>query len=72
MQIDIAALFEGQKGQQTTQQPQAKVNFATVPTTNLIDLTDLDIIASEDHEMTLENEQPTSSGRINTQPAPPV
>ena len=72
MQSDIAVVFKGQKGKQTIQQPQAKVDVATVPTTNLIDLIDLDIITSEDHEMTLENEQPTSSGRINTQPAPPV
>jgi hypothetical protein len=35
---------------------------APTPTTNLIDLTDLEVITNEDHPMTMENDLPTSSG----------
>jgi hypothetical protein len=69
MQIDIAALFEGQTRHPTEQQTQTRSNhkvIAPIPTTNLIDLTDLEIVASEDHPMTLETDQPTSSGQIGT------
>jgi hypothetical protein len=45
---------------------------APTPTTNLIDLTDLEVITNEDHPMTMENDLPTSSGQINTQPDLPV
>jgi hypothetical protein len=67
MQSDIATLFEGNTAKPATQQPptltQSK-DIAPIPTTNLIDLTDLEIITSEDHPMTLENDLPTSSGLI--------
>ena len=36
------------------------------PTTNLIDLTDLEIITSEDHPMNMETDEPTSSGLVPT------
>jgi hypothetical protein len=60
MQIDIAALFQGQNIQETT----------PVPTLNLIDLTDPKVHTCEDHQMTLETDQPTSSGPVETCPAP--
>ena len=48
------------------------MELAPTPTTNLIDLTDLEVITNEDHPMTMENDQPTSSGQINTQPDLPM
>jgi hypothetical protein len=40
----------------------------TVPTLNLIDLTDPQIQTCEDHQMTLETDQPTTSGLIENMP----
>jgi hypothetical protein len=68
MQIDITALFQGQtavptKKPTTTQTHQTAL--VPIPTTNLIDLTDLETIASEDYPMALETDIPTSSGMIS-------
>jgi hypothetical protein len=38
--------------------------LAPTPTTNLINLTDLEIITNEDHPMNMETDEPTSSGQV--------
>jgi hypothetical protein len=39
------------------------------PITDLIDLTDLEMVTNEDHPMDMETEEPTSSGLVTAQPA---
>jgi hypothetical protein len=46
--------------------------MALAPTliTNLIDLTELEVITNEDHPMDMGTDEPTSSGLATAQPAP--
>jgi hypothetical protein len=73
MQIDIASLFDGQSPQPEDQTPAEQSNvekFAPTSTTNIIDLTNPHIIYDTDHHMTLDTDQPTSSGKVLTLPTP--